>query len=170
MVVLVAAQSLAAALVAAQVGWRPALAGSLVAVFSGIWLAAVDLRTHRLPIYAVYAATASVLLLLVLAALAGQDPQRALAVCAGAGALRLVYQVVSFGIGGIGAGDVRLSGLLGAVGAWTGWHGWVLTMVLPFVAFAMVGAVVNAVRRQRGGPLPFGPAMALGLLAVVVAG
>lgn len=115
-------QMLAAALVAAQVGCRPALAGSLVAVFSGIWLAAVDLRTHRLPIYPVYVATASVLVLLVLAAFAGQDPQRALAVCAGVAALRLTYRAVSAGIGGMGVGDVRLSPLVGAVGAWAGWH------------------------------------------------
>jgi len=165
---LVAVQALAAALVAARVGWDPVLAGLMVAEFSSVWLSAVDLHAHRLPAFAVYAATALVLCLLVLAALAGHEPRRALAVCAGAAALRLVYQAVSVGLGGIGAGDVRLSSLLGAVGAWGGWHGWILATALPFVTFAAVGMAINAIRGQHGGALPFGPAMALGLLAVVV--
>lgn len=59
-------------------------------------------------------------------------------------------------------------GLLGATGAWAGWHGWILAAALPFVVFAAVGMDINEIRGQRGGSLPFGPAMACGLLAVVV--
>jgi leader peptidase (prepilin peptidase)/N-methyltransferase len=170
-VVLAAVGAVASGLVIARVGWQPALPGLLVAVLAGMWLAAVDLRVHRLPATVVHAATATVVALLAGAACVEGEERRLVAVLAGAAGLWLVYRVVAAAVGGVGAGDVRLAGLLGAVGGWAGWHGWAVATVLPFAVFAAVGAIAWAVGwRERGQPLPFGPAMTLGLLAAICVG
>lgn len=73
-------------------------------------------------------------------------------------AVEFLYRGVR-GRDGLGRGDAKL---LAAAGAWVGWAG--LPMVLLIGAGTALVAAVAAGRRDR--PMPFGPFLALGLLAV----
>ena len=89
---------------------------------------------------------------------------------AGYGSLWTVYWAFKLVTGkeGMGQGDFKL---LGALGAWLGW-----TMVLPIaLAASVVGAVVGLGMKatgalREGRYVPFGPFLAAGGLAVLLAG
>ncbi|MGF7234952.1 MAG: prepilin peptidase, partial [Frankia sp.] len=164
-----AAGGIAGGWVAGWVGWEPVLPALVLAAVGGVWLAAVDLRVHRLPARVVTALTGGVAVLLLVPAVAGHDQTVRLAGAAGgAAALWLLYQLITLLGGGLGAGDRRLAVLVGGVGGWQGVHGWAVAAVVPFAVSALVGGLTTlAGRRAWGVALPFGPAMLLGLLAAV---
>ncbi|MCL9793860.1 A24 family peptidase [Frankia sp. AgKG'84/4] len=169
LIAIFAAASAGGAAVATRIGWHPALAGLLVAVQGGVWLAVVDLRVQRLPVAAVGAITAMTAILLGLAAYLQEETARLLPVLGGAAAMRLVYRVNQASIGGMGAGDLRLAYLLGGIGGWAGWWGWMAAAVVPFVLSALGGGLMLLLGRRRGGePVPFGPAVALGMVVAVL--
>jgi len=169
LIVIFLAGLVGAGAVTARVGWRSALAGLLVAVVGGIWLAVVDLRVRRLPAVAVLMITAAAGVLLGLAACVDGEKARLLAVVAGAVGMRLAYRVNQAVVGGMGAGDLRMAYLLGGVGGWAGWPGWMAAAVLPFALSALAGGLLLVLgHRRRNEPVPFGPAIVIGMIAALL--
>ena len=155
-------------------GWRlgPYLALGAVLVV----LSAVDLETHLLPNIIVWPSIgAGLFAVLVLSGelAAGEGITTALlgaAVFGGfIGAAHVIYEP------GMGRGDVKLSLLLGL------FVGWAVPDALDAVRLvlyailtalsggAIVGLTVNLIRRRGRAEIPFGPALAIGSMAVVVA-
>lgn len=138
----------------------------------GVALTMIDLDVRRLPDAIVLPAYPVALLLLTgAAALSGEWGQllRALIGCA---AVFLLYGIL-FVVkpGGMGFGDVKLSGVLGL---YLGWWSWSALAVGTFAAFLLGGvvglALVVAGRAGRKARIPFGPWMiAGGFLGILVA-
>lgn len=156
-----------AAMVAADV-WQAVL----LAPFLGVLLAltAIDLEHRRLPNALVYPSVLVTAALVTASELAGGSLSLSGAAVGGLsfGGVLLVVAIVSRG--GMGLGDVKLAGLIGAV---------VGAVDLPSVAVGagvaiLLGGVAAVVALLRGAErrtaLPFGPMLAGGALAAVVAG
>lgn len=136
----------------------------------GAWLVVQDLREHRLPGDVVRPTWALAAAGLAGAALLAHQPQRILAMAAGALALWGIYWLLHRGSGGaLGAGDVRLSGLLGTV---LGFESVWLLLWGTLLAFVIGGAAALAVVVRGRGDLetriPFGPPMIVGAAAALV--
>ena len=139
-------------------------------------LSAIDLETHLLPNLLTWPAIAGGLfVVLVLSGELGDEAGLKAALVGAAafggfiGVTHLVYEA------GMGLGDVKLSVLLGL------FVGWVapdtigalrLVFYALFVAFlggGLIGLAYNRIRRRGRAEIPFGPALAAGALAVVLA-
>jgi prepilin signal peptidase PulO-like enzyme (type II secretory pathway) len=159
------AGALAAAMAVLAFASYPLGPGAVIAAFFAVVLvtvAAIDLRSFTIPNRIVLPATA-----IVLAAQAAFYPQRVgqlvLASLLTAGLLLLPHLISS---ASMGMGDVKLALLLGAVLGW----GALGALMIAFVA-VLPFALVTMVRSGPGArkvPLPFGPFMALGALAVLI--
>ena len=127
-------------------------------------IAVYDARTHRIPNRAVYPA------LVAAVALAFVHPRGPwwsfLLAGLFAGSLFVLLGIATRG--GIGFGDAKLAALIGLM------SGWPVVLVALFLAFssgAVVGvALIASGRIARRDPVPFGPALATGAVAAVVAG
>lgn len=168
-----ARDGIGAAVAAGLAGWGLAGAGTVLAVTGGagaalaVLLAAVDLRTHRLPDRLV-AALAAVLAagLLLAGATAEGWPALGRAVLA-AGASGTGYLTLALlRTGGLGLGDVKLGAVLGA---WLGWFGWPAVLAGALAAFVLGGAFTTVLlltgRAGRSSPVAFGPWLLLGAAA-----
>jgi len=85
-------------------------------------------------------------------------------------ALWAVYWAFKLATGkeGMGYGDFKL---FAALGAWLGWQGLLPVILLASIAGVIVGLALKAASRLReGGMVPFGPFLALGGLAAMLAG
>ena len=139
---------------------------------AGISLAAIDLDVGRLPKAIVYPSYPVLALLLGLAAFGQQDGAALLRAGVGAAALfALFFALAFFFPAGMGAGDVRLAGLVGGL---LGFFSYPLLAVGAFGAF-FLGSVVGigkiAARRATGkSALPFGPFMIAGALLALFVG
>jgi leader peptidase (prepilin peptidase)/N-methyltransferase len=70
--------------------------------------------------------------------------------------------------GGLGAGDVKLGGLLGLALGWLSWSAIVTATFLGWFAAALVWLLLRMTRgRPRGSLLPMGPFLLLGALITV---
>ncbi len=135
-------------------------------------LTLIDLDVHRLPDKIVLPSYGVVAALLVLASWGEQDWSalwRAL-VC-GAILFAFYFLVIIVYPAGMGAGDLKLSGVLGLA---LGWLGWGPFVVGSFGAFLLGGvyAILLIVTRRAGrkSGIPFGPWMIGGAALGVVAG
>jgi leader peptidase (prepilin peptidase)/N-methyltransferase len=157
-------------LVLLRFGLSAGLAPQLWAVSTGLLLAIVDLRERRLPNRALaVAAAGTALLLTVAAAVDSRWDALGRAALAGlvAGAGLLVLALIS--PSGLGMGDVKLAGLLGLQLGWLGWPELLLGLLLGFLAQALVGVALLAVRRVGlRDQLPFGPALLGGALVAAL--
>jgi leader peptidase (prepilin peptidase)/N-methyltransferase len=142
------------------------LAAGLVA------LSVIDFEHFLLPNRIVYPLAVGTLALLALAAV-GDDAWAAfgravlggVAAAAALGALHLVSPR------SMGFGDVKLAFVLGLVLGWLGWSELVLGLFCGFLAGAVVGIALIALRhRGRKDHLPFGPFLAFGTLVVLLWG
>ncbi|MCU1606732.1 MAG: Peptidase prepilin type [Modestobacter sp.] len=154
-------------------GLTPQLAAWLWFALIGLLLAVVDLREKLLPNRVLVPGTAiTALLLAVVAAVEGTwaDLVRALIAAAVSFAVLLAMAVAA--PAGLGMGDAKLAGLLGLVLGWLGWPSVLFGFLLGFVAQAVVGLTLMALRRAgRRTELPFGPALLAGaLVAALLAG
>lgn len=129
-------------------------------------LASVDLRAGLLPDALTLPLIPAGLLVIYFAA-----PARLADHAIGAAAGFAVFATIGWiylrlrGRHGLGLGDAKL---LAAAGAWTGWQG-LPGVVLWASAAALLYALIRAVRAGRldpARPIPFGPALALGLWLV----
>lgn len=141
-------------------------------VATSIALTAIDLETHRLPNVIVVPGYAVVALGLGVPAVLAGDVERLGVMAAGAGILFGLYFVLWFAWpGGMGMGDVKLSGVLGA---FLGFSGWAALAVGAFAPFLLGGALslilLLARRATRKSGIPFGPWMIVGTWVGLVAG
>jgi leader peptidase (prepilin peptidase)/N-methyltransferase len=160
-----------ALLAAAALAAAPALAGDRPATVALGWfggaavvLAGVDLRTHRLPDRVLYPAV------VVCAVALGTDAVvtggwaallRAAMAAGLAFALATGARVLS--AGGLGAGDVKLLGLLGLVLGWAGW-GVLMGGVLAGLLVGALGSLLLIAVGRAGWRtrVPFGPPLLIG--------
>ncbi|AEA25711.1 peptidase A24A prepilin type IV [Pseudonocardia dioxanivorans CB1190] len=163
-----AVSALACALVVAARPGPAAVAGCWIAV-CGIALVAVDAAVHRLPGPLTVATTAGSGFALV--PTAWVDPAGvARAVAAAAAATGVLLLVRAATRGGLGGGDCTLAPALGATAGRDGWPALLLAGLVGAVLGALHALVVAArTGRVRGVEVPFGPALVVGVLAVVTA-
>ncbi len=152
------------ALAALRFGPTAELPAWLWSLAAGVLLGVIDLRERLLPNRVLLPATVGALLLLTVAAAAGDRWDDLLrAVLAGAAAFGVLLVMALVSPAGMGMGDVKLAGLLGLLLGWLGWPAVILGFLLGFLAQALVGLALIAVRRAgRHTELPFGPALVLG--------
>lgn len=158
---------------AASTGTGPmvVLALAALAVSAGL-LVPIDLAVHRLPDAIVGPVYPVLTVLLALAAaVQGEWGRLGRALLAGLALLALYLALALISPTGIGLGDVKYSGALGMA---LGWFGWGAVATGTLAAFVLNGAVallvVLARRGDRGGEVPFGPAMVAGtVIGIAVA-
>lgn len=132
----------------------------------GIALALIDLDVRRLPdaiVLPSYPVLAGLLLV-------PGDGDAALRAALGALVLGAFFFVVWLLVpGGMGFGDVKLSGLVGAVTAYLSWGTFLVGAFLGFLLGAVAGVLLIALGRAgRKSAVPFGPFMILGAWAAVL--
>lgn len=156
---------------------RPALAVLLVVLLvPGVWCAAVDQATHRIPTRLIWTGLAAAICGVVLASSLEHDPGRivpALAWGAVCGAVLFLCAVITAGTPGLA--DVRLAVVLGALcGYLGGEHVWALTVYSTLTAG--VAAALQLLHRRfvhhsrERGSLAFGPYLILGAVAALAVG
>ena len=142
------------------------LGAALVAL---VW---IDLHEFRLPREITYAAFILSTIVIVIAALVNDEPERIWQAALGAGiALAMMGLIYVVSRGGMGDGDVRLAPLLGL-------HlGYLNPGIVPVGLFwgFLIGAVVGVIamsvgKAGRKTALPFGPFLAVGTVTAVFAG
>jgi leader peptidase (prepilin peptidase) / N-methyltransferase len=138
----------------------------------GVALALIDIDHRRLPNAIVLPSYPILAVLLAGSAAWQHDWASLLRAALGAGALYGFFFLVAFVYpGGMGYGDVRLSGLVGAVLAYLSWATLLIGAFTGFLLGALVGVALMAARRGgRKTAVPFGPFMIAGaMLALFVA-
>ena len=155
-----------------SVGFEWSLPAFLFFTWALTALSVIDIDTHRLPNALLYPCFAVSIVLLGGAGLVEQD-WRSLVEAAAGGLIAFVAMFVIWFVarGGLGYGDVRLSGYLGMhLGYLTLGHVPV-GLFLGFFGGALGGAVLMAVKgRSRKTKLAFGPYLAAGALVALVWG
>jgi leader peptidase (prepilin peptidase) / N-methyltransferase len=154
------------------IGWTWELPGFLFFSWALMALSVIDIDTHRLPNALLYPCTGVSIVLLAGAGILDGD-RRSLIESAAGGALGFAVMLVVWFVakGGLGYGDVRLSGYLGLhLGYLTLGHV-PLGLFVGFFAGAVGGAVLMVVKgRGRKHKVAFGPYLALGALVAVIWG
>ena len=167
-----AATGLLFAALATAYGRSAALPALWWVAAAGIALFVIDLDSHRLPDAIVLPSYPVVAVLLAAGGLLGGPlPVRRTLLS------MLVWLVVYGGLwsatlgGGMGLGDVKLSGLLGMALGWLGWGPSVLGLFTGFAVGAAVGVgLLAAGRVTRRTPIAHGPFMLAGAALGVFAG
>ena len=157
--------------VTAHFGLSPALPAYLYLAAIAIPLAMIDIDVHRLPDAIVLPSYAVAAVLLIVAAVPDSDWG---AIARGLAAMALLFTaywvLARVKPGGMGAGDVKLAGLLGL---YLGWLGWSAVAIGSFAGFLIGGtfgmALLSTGRAHRKTRIPFGPAMLAGALVAVFA-
>jgi leader peptidase (prepilin peptidase)/N-methyltransferase len=163
-------------LLVAAVGWRYGLSWD-AAIFGClavglVTLGAIDLEHMRLPSPVVYVTAASCGLL-ILAAGTQQHRWAGLGWAAGCAAVALAVlgAIRWYYPSGMGAGDVRLAGLVGLVLGWSGPGDTLVGFLAGMLIAAAAGLVLIAAgRADRRTPIPFGTCLAAGAMLAVLAG
>lgn len=166
------ATALAFAGVALGIGPSWTLPVTLYAVAAGIALTLIDLDVHRLPDAIVLPSYPVVAALLVVAAWGAGRWDDLLRAAIGGVILFAAYLLMMIAYpSGMGAGDVKLSGLLGALLAFSGWGAFAVGAFAAFLLGGVfAGALMLARRAGRRSGIPFGPWMIGGALVGLVWG
>jgi leader peptidase (prepilin peptidase) / N-methyltransferase len=132
----------------------------------------IDLRTHRLPREVTYIVMAIGAVLLSVAAIVDDQPQRIYMATLGAVISVSVMSVLYLlSRGGLGDGDVRMSPLLGMYLGWLNPGLALIGLLYGFILAALVSAMLmifGAANRRTA--IAFGPFLALGTLAAILHG
>jgi leader peptidase (prepilin peptidase)/N-methyltransferase len=152
-------------LLAWRVGAEPELAAYLVLGVATVVLSFLDVALMRLPDVIVLPATA---LLLGALTLTGEWDAIGRGLLAW-GALALAHLAVAMVFpGGLGAGDVKASGLVGLALGFAGWGVLVAGLFYAYAGVGLAAAAVLALGRGRGRThLPFGPFLLGGAVAAL---
>jgi leader peptidase (prepilin peptidase) / N-methyltransferase len=159
------------ALLLARFGIGPAVAAFAYLGVTGVALAEVDLAVQRLPDQLTLPAYPALIILLTLAAWAGDAWGQLGRALAGGLVLGAVYLVLGLAGGGrLGGGDIKLAGLLGIALGWLGWRQLMTGAALGFVLAAVASLVLLAARKvSRRDMVSFGPWMLAGAMLAVLA-
>ncbi|MCG6871663.1 MAG: A24 family peptidase [Gammaproteobacteria bacterium] len=149
-----------------RMGWSPQLLPLLVLLWGLLTLSIIDLEHQLLP----DVITLPLLWLGLLLNSFGLFAPLASSVWGAAAAwlsLWLVYQLFLLATGkeGMGYGDFKLFAVFGA---WGGWPVLVPTILVAALSGLLVAGVVAATGRDARQPMPFGPALALGGIVVLL--
>lgn len=127
---------------------------------------------QRLPSTLTYAGTASVAALLITsAALDSRWPDLVRALLGLAVLMACYFGLALIFAGDLGAGDVKLSGLLGLVLGWQSWSAVVTGTFFGWLAAALAWVVLRALgRREQHATLPLGPFLLTGAFAAIIFG
>jgi len=169
------------AVVWASLAWRfgsadlwPYLPAALYVAVAGLALTWIDLDVHRLPEMITLPSYGVVLVLLTVASAVTGDWAALLRAAIAAVLSWLAYFLLALlasfvSPGGLGFGDVMLSGILGMLVGWLGWDG---VVVAPFAAFLLAGLVALVLlltrRATRHTHIAFGPFMVAGALVALL--
>jgi leader peptidase (prepilin peptidase) / N-methyltransferase len=132
-------------------------------------LAVVDLAEQRLPGVVVLPSYLILGVAFAVDAVLRANYDNLLRSVAGMVVLAAAYLGLALAVGGLGAGDVKLAGLLGLA---LGWWSWTVLFTGTFLGW-LLAAVVRIVlrttgRAEREDPMPLGPFLALGAVATVM--
>lgn len=138
----------------------------------GVWLLAIDARTHRLPNRIVLPTLAASLVLTGIDALVTHSAGALIGALAGMLILGGFYAVLrGTSRGGVGGGDVKLAALIGLVLGWHGWQVLVIGAASAFVLGALYALTLMALRRaNRSTRIAFGPWMIIGAVLGIALG
>jgi leader peptidase (prepilin peptidase)/N-methyltransferase len=135
----------------------------------GVALGMTDVIEQRLPSVLVYPGVALIGALLATSAILhsrGLDLLRALVGMAVIAAFYLVLALVSEG--GLGAGDVKLGGLLGLALGWLSWPALITGTFLGWLTAVMAWLLLRLTQgKQRNSMLPMGPFLVFGALLTI---
>ncbi|WP_181043883.1 prepilin peptidase [Actinokineospora auranticolor] len=132
-------------------------------------LAVVDLAEHRLPSALILPSYP--ILGAGFTAVAVLEPHHANLARAllGMAILAATYFALALCTGGLGAGDIKLAGLLGLALGWCGWSAILAGTLLGWLLAAVARLVLRGTHRiPRHAPMPLGPYLALGAMAAVI--
>lgn len=150
-------------------GYRLDLLPYCVLAALGIILSLIDLVERRLPSVLTYAGLAIVGTLLATSAILssrGPDLIRALVGMAALAAFYLLLALASGG--GLGAGDVKLGGLLGLTLGWLSWSALLTATFLGWLAAVAAWLLLRLIRREPRRPLlPMGPFLVFGAILTI---
>lgn len=137
-----------------------------------VMLSAIDLEHRRLPNKILGPASVIALILLAVAAFAGDDWSRFLNSLIGAVAYGLpLFLIVIIVPKGMGEGDIKLAAYLGLHLGWIGLAHVAVGAILGFFTGSIAGvALIAAGKKGRKDPIAFGPFMALGAILAVFLG
>ena len=151
----------ARAMVGAMPPWWVPVPAALA--WLAVVLTATDLRHRRLPNALTLPAYPAAALLILSGALAGPGPGLAVRAAAAAALLVAVHAAVHLAAPGhLGAGDVKLAGLVGAVLGAVSWSAFLLGPIIAAVITAVLALASRANRRD----VPHGPGLLLAALLV----
>lgn len=144
----------------------------LVLLAGSVVLTRIDLHEQRLPDAVVLPAYPLVVVLLTVRSVVGGDWAALARAGAGLVVLGGVYLLLAVAVpGGMGAGDVKLAGVLGLVLAHSGWASLVVGASGAFLLGGGFAVGLLLVRRvQRGSGFPFGPWMLAGAWVGILVG
>jgi leader peptidase (prepilin peptidase) / N-methyltransferase len=160
------------AAIAWRIGWDWALPAYLLFGWLLLVVAVIDLQTFRIPNRLTYPLTPTLLVLLVVAALAEGVPAAAVrAVLGGVLAFAILLLMALINPRGMGMGDVKLAAFIGLGLGYLGWgHLW-LGLFAGFFGGGLIAAVLLASGvRGRKDHIPFGPWLALGAVVTLLIG
>jgi leader peptidase (prepilin peptidase)/N-methyltransferase len=160
------------AVMALRFGLSPVLPAFLLLAALAPALSVIDLRWRRLPDPLTLPAYPAVALLLAVGALAMPGgPRHFLSALAGMAAAWLFFALLALvHPGGLGWGDVKLSGVLGLYLGWFGAAVVAAGLLGAFVLAALAGlGLISAGKATRRSQIPFGPFMLASAIAVIAA-
>ncbi|WP_068402084.1 prepilin peptidase [Kribbia dieselivorans] len=142
----------------------------VLAVWTMVPLAFIDLDVHRLPDRIQLPAYPILAALLTLCSLATGDWGALIrALVAGITLFVLFVVLALLPGGGIGFGDVKLAGLLGMLLGWLSWAQVFISVMATFLIGGVVAALLLATRTKgRRDEFAYGPSMLLGAVVALV--
>lgn len=138
----------------------------------GIALTAIDLDVRRLPNAIVLPGYLVLGALFALACALGADWHALLRAAIGGAALWTFYLILRLARpDGMGAGDVKFSGVVGLALGWLGWEQLIVGAFAAFLVGGIFGLALIGLRRAGGKTaIPFGPWMIVGAWIGIIAG
>jgi leader peptidase (prepilin peptidase)/N-methyltransferase len=136
----------------------------------GVALAAIDILARRLPDRLTLPTYPVLITLLAIAAAVRADAWLLLRAVLGMAILAAFYLIlVLLPRGGMGGGDLKLSGILGLALGWLGWNTLLTGTLFGFLLAGGFSAVlIVRGRATRHSTLPFGPFMIIGALSAIL--
>jgi leader peptidase (prepilin peptidase) / N-methyltransferase len=153
----------------ARLGFHPSLVAYNALAVVTCPLAAIDVIEHRLPTQIVVPMYPVLVVLFGLSAIT--ESQSAAFLRALLGMLVLFTGFLALALathGGLGAGDVRLAGLLGLTLAWQGWRTLIAGLLIGLLYGAATRVCLLVTGTHRHTPIPLGPSLLAGAFTALL--